>query len=349
MMELAGRLCAILGRGEPAVVATILSRQGSAPRTAGSKMVVEKSGRFDGTIGGGKLEAEVLARAHRVLTDGRPQMMRFDLTRDNIAAMDMICGGTVEVLVDRVAAQEDAVLVFETWRRLLSQKKTGILVTVITESPSGLVATEHCLILSDGSTAGGWPLSDGLLNRLAATAVKGGAAHVMSAENARLLLEPVSPSRTLLIFGAGHVSMPTARLAVEVGFRVVVVDDRKEFANRDRFPAADEIIVPDDFASVLSGISVDEGTFVVIVTRGHRHDKDVLAQVLRTGAGYIGMIGSRRKRDAIYRALRAEGFTGADFDRVYCPVGLSIGAETPQEIAVSIVAQLIAYRAGALP
>jgi xanthine dehydrogenase accessory factor len=151
--------------------------------------------------------------------------------------------------------------------------------------------------------------------------------------------------KTLVVFGAGHVSMPTVELAAGVGFRVVVVDDRSEFANRERFAAAADILVPKDFSSAVSMLSIDNDTFVVIVTRGHSFDKEVLAGTLRTDAGYIGMIGSRRKRNAIYAALKKEGFTDTDLARVHCPIGLSIGAESPEEIAVSIVAELIQHRA----
>jgi xanthine dehydrogenase accessory factor len=182
---------------------------------------------------------------------------------------------------------------------------------------------------------------------LASIAGKGGAPRLIAAEDAQILVEPTTPPLTLLIFGAGHVSLPTARMAGEVGFRVIVVDDRAAFANRERFTAADDVVVIADFASAMSRFAVDENACVVIVTRGHRHDKAVLAQALQSKAGYIGMIGSRRKRDTIYAALRQEGIADEDLARVHCPIGLSIGAETPEEIAVSIVAQLIAHRSGA--
>lgn len=154
--------------------------------------------------------------------------------------------------------------------------------------------------------------------------------------------------KTAHLFGAGHVSRQLARLTRMVGFRTVVLDDREEYANRERFPEADEIRVLDRFENALTGseagISVNPNSFIVILTRGHSHDRTVLAQALGTPAGYIGMIGSRRKRDTIYRALLDEGFTEADLDRVHCPVGIDIGGETPEEIAVSIIAEMIQVR-----
>ncbi|MFP4348583.1 MAG: xanthine dehydrogenase accessory protein XdhC [Desulfococcaceae bacterium] len=152
--------------------------------------------------------------------------------------------------------------------------------------------------------------------------------------------------KTAFLFGAGHVSRQLAKLTQMVGFRTVVLDDRSEFANRDRFPGVDQVHVLDRFENTFSGLSTDSNSFIVILTRGHSHDRTVLAQALRTQAGYIGMIGSHRKRDTIYRSLRDEGFTTADLDRVHCPIGLDIGGETPEEIAVSIVAEMIEVRSG---
>ncbi len=130
------------------------------------------------------------------------------------------------------------------------------------------------------------------------------------------------------------------------GFRTVVLDDRAEFANRERFPGADRIVLLDAWDRALEGQDAGPEGFLVIMTRGHAFDRDVLRQALRTTASYIGMISSRRKRDAIFAALREEGFTEEDLKRVYAPIGLPIGAETPEEIAVSIAAELIRHRAG---
>ena len=160
-----------------------------------------------------------------------------------------------------------------------------------------------------------------------------------------VVIDPLRKEETVYLFGAGHVAQPTARLAAFVGFRVRVVDDRAEFANADRFPEAEEVRVATDFDSALKGIAVDRSGFIVIVTRGHLHDKTVLMQALRTEAAYIGMIGSRRKRDHIFNALLKQGFTENDLKRVHSPIGLDIGAETPEEIALSIVAELVKARA----
>jgi xanthine dehydrogenase accessory factor len=163
----------------------------------------------------------------------------------------------------------------------------------------------------------------------------------------RYLLQPLVLPDRVIIAGAGHVAQELATLCHFLGLRTVVIDDRREFAGRDRFPTAEEIVIsPEAFQDCFLGMEIDGDCCIAIVTRGHEHDRNVLAQALRTGAGYIGMIGSRRKRDAIYRSLRGEGFSPEDLARVHCPIGIAIGARTPAEIAVSIAAELIALWAG---
>ena len=160
-----------------------------------------------------------------------------------------------------------------------------------------------------------------------------------------LFVEPLASEPILYVLGGGHVSLQIVPPAARVGFKVVVVDDRAEFADPDNFPEAWKVH-EHPFEGVLDKFPVDESSYLVIVTRGHIHDKTVLTQALRTPAKYVGMIGSRRKRNMIYDALMKEGFTKDDIDRVHAPIGLDIGAETPEEIAVSIVGELIKVRAG---
>jgi xanthine dehydrogenase accessory factor len=144
---------------------------------------------------------------------------------------------------------------------------------------------------------------------------------------------------------AGHCGEKLVHMLHIVGFNTVIIDDREEFANALRFPDADEILVPDEMDRPFDEILFNRECYIVIVTRGHLHDETVLRAPLRTDAFYIGMIGSRKKRETIYDHLRADGYTEADIARVYSPIGLPIGAETPEEIAVSITAEMIRVRA----
>lgn len=158
-------------------------------------------------------------------------------------------------------------------------------------------------------------------------------------------IEPIVPEPNLIILGAGHVGKALSHIAKFAGFRVTVADDREEFANREAIPHADEIVV-EHFDRVLSDVSIDNGCYVVIATRGHNHDLEALAAALRTDAGYIGLLGSRRKKALLLKALRERGFSEREIGRVVVPVGLPIGSVTPEEIAVSIMAQVIQKRRG---
>jgi len=158
-----------------------------------------------------------------------------------------------------------------------------------------------------------------------------------------ILIEPVLPPASLYIFGAGHVALSLYRTAIDAGFGVVVVDDRDSYASRERFPGAKEVIA-EDYDKAMAKISPAETSYIVIVTRGHRDDMRVLRWAVQTQARYIGMIGSKRKTITIFRELVKEGLAEQLFDRVHAPVGLDIGAITPEEIAVAITAELIAAR-----
>lgn len=160
-----------------------------------------------------------------------------------------------------------------------------------------------------------------------------------------IFVEPILPQPVLCVFGGGHISVSLAHTAAAVGFRVIVVDDRASFANPGRFPMASEIFT--SYEESFEKIQLNAFTYIVIVTRGHKDDMRVLAWAVRTQAKYLGMIGSRRKVLSVYRSLEKEGYAAEEFDRVHAPVGLDIGALAPEEIAVSIAAELIAVRRGA--
>ena len=162
-----------------------------------------------------------------------------------------------------------------------------------------------------------------------------------------VFVEPVLPQPILHIFGGGHVSMALAKAANAAGFGIIVVDDREQFANAQRFPMAQEIVA--SYEAAFASLNPNSSSYLVIVTRGHRDDMRVLAWAVRTQARYIGMIGSKRKVLSTYKALEGDGFRPEEFERVYAPMGLEIGALSPEEIAVSITAELVAVRRNAQP
>jgi xanthine dehydrogenase accessory factor len=158
-----------------------------------------------------------------------------------------------------------------------------------------------------------------------------------------IYLEPILSGPKVFLFGGGHVSLPVARLSKMVGFRVAVIDDRPEFANQERFPGAEEVIA-EEFASALGKLAVNPSSYLVILTRGHSFDQKILEWALETKAGYIGMIGSRKKVQAIFTNLKEKGVPQEKLNAVHSPIGMDIGAQTPEEIAVSIVAEMIRER-----
>ncbi len=163
--------------------------------------------------------------------------------------------------------------------------------------------------------------------------------------NTDIFVEPIAGQPTLYIFGAGHISVSVSRIAKMVGFKVTVIDNRAEFANTDRFPDADEIIA-EDFSRAFSKLEITRSSYIVIVTRGHQFDETVLEWAVKTEAGYVGMIGSREKKDAVFSHLQSKGISKKLLNGVHAPIGADISAETPEEIAVSIMAEIIKVRRG---
>jgi len=338
-------ICPVLAQGKNVVLATVVAKSGSAPCLAGSKMIVHGDGSSLGTIGGGVLEAEGQKRAGAVLSSGISELFSFDLSGRDAASMSMICGGRVEVFLELIDADPANLEVFSALRQALRQGEKCFTVADLGEAGGEIRRINRCLVREDGTVAGRFEHPESWLATLAEQAHRSTYPVVTSLGERRFLVERCYVPSVVYVFGAGHVSQHVAELAAKVSFQTVVLDDRAEFANRERFPTATEVVVLDSFADCFTGLDVGADSFLVIVTRGHTHDRVVLEQALRTKAGYLGMLGSRKKIVEIRKALVADGFSDADLDRVHCPIGLDIGGETTAEIGVSIVAELIQARA----
>ncbi len=334
----------LLAEGEKIVMATIIQQGGSTPRTAGTKMLIRRDGSFEGTIGGGILEARVLELARDVYADGRSICEKFVLTSDLINSLDMICGGDAEVFIDLVSPSfSENKELYLSLVDLLRDRRKAILVSKIITGDESRNSLKQGLLSEDKLI--GMQLPDQLKEQLMQIE-HSRLPMLVSFKEIRYLLEPLGVPSTVYLFGAGHVSQKIAQLTSFVGFRTIVLDDRGEFASRERFPLADEIIVLENFADCCRNLTIDADSYLVIVSRGHKFDLIILEQALQTQACYIGMIGSVKKRDTIYQVLREKGVGKERLDQVYSPIGLPIKAETPEEIAVSIIAELIEVRAG---
>lgn len=333
-------ICERLKDGKPVAMATIANEDGSTPRSAGSKMLVGEEGILSGTVGGGLGEAMTIDAAKEVLKTGKSAVIPIDMTGRIPEGADLVCGGHLDIFVEQIRPEQ--MDFYTTLRDRYNDSKDSILVTDVEGK------AEPSLIYPDDKVIG-TPLSAEAIAQVREDLPS--TAGLVAAAGKKYFVENVRGPIRLVLAGGGHVSRAVAYLADYCGFRLSIIDDRPEFPTRDRFP----MVEPDHLATVpkfidclkpeIIGGPTNGNCFIAILTRGHAYDADVLIQALRTEAGYIGMIGSRTKRAGVYEKMLGLGFTQKDLDRVYSPIGIKMAAETPEEIAVSIVAELINVRA----
>jgi len=343
MRTLLADLTAALDQERPCVCCIVAETRGSTPQKAGAAMLVFADGSQRGTLGGGCVEAEVRQRALRVLAAGgsRPEVLTFCLD-DNYGWDDgLICGGRMTILADPLGSLHSGDY-YRCLRRLIEEGR-GCTQAIALAPVSGLAPGDRFLFdaagqLATRTTEAAVP-EDVLQNLVSLTdrpapSSRHGIAYL-----------PVLPRITLLIVGAGHVGQAVARLAAEVDFDVWVIDDRASYASRERFPSAERLLIG-EIGPTLQQLAptLTPSTYCLIVTRGHNHDEEALYHLAAAPAGYVGMIGSKRKIKLIFEDLLAKGVTRETLARVHAPLGFAIGSQTVPEIAVSIVAELIACR-----
>lgn len=324
------------------VTATILHKSGSAPREAGAKMMIRKDGSIEGTIGGGTLEAMAMQLAPEVFKNKQGSIEDIELTDDDARAAGMVCGGEVSVLLEYLDALDVQQLNrYHHAKELKISDTDFIMITNISQS-NKRISSKHKWICTQTDIYGE---EDKEVQSIVETLrenfyhVK---FHLYVGKN-RYMIEPFYTMDRLYIVGAGHVSQQIAALTKPLGFYTVILDDREAFVNKERFPTADEVhVVSSTYENLIKEVRIPKNSYIVIVTRGV--DKVVLEQMLLANAKYIGMIGSKTKRNYVYNQLLQEGFAQKELDVVCCPVGVSINAQTPEEIAISIVAELIRVR-----
>lgn len=338
----------LLDRGEKAAISTIIASKGSLPMSEKSKMLVTPEGKIIGTVGGGCLEADVWTEARRVMEEGKSSIQKFILTEKYAGESGLNCGGIVEILTEPLPEQGR-----DMFRTILELKDTGhrgALATILSDHPHYPEGRRKLLLCDDGSTVGS--LGDGALEafitRKGQEVFQGEQFAILdyqAADNAaiQIFLEPVLPTPTVYVFGGGHVSFFVVRAAKLAGFKVKVIDDRPAFANAERFPEADATLVM-EFDDVKEAFDFGQDDYLVLVTRGHQHDQQILEQMYDCEARYIGMIGSKSKIAKMWKRLESRGIARSYLERIHAPIGLNIGADTPEEIAISIVAELIRER-----
>ena len=334
MKELISALLAAVQRGERAVLCTVLASSGSAPRGAGARMAVFRNGNTLGTVGGGAVELRVRQEALETLKSGKAVCRAYSLAPEDVRSVGMICGGAVTVCCQVLTKADEALLKSllkalegreNTWL-LLCLGADGSVETGLYGAQSGLIFGKEDLltVVQPHLTARSW----------------------YEAGERTLYAEPFSRAGRVWIFGGGHVGRALVPVLASVGFRVSVFDDRPELAVPERYEKAEQVVCG-DFADLASAAQLMPDDLAVVMTPGHLADQTVLLQLLRQEPpAYVGCIGSRGKAERTRAFLRENGVPEERIAAVHTPIGLAIGAQTPEEIAVSIAAELIAFRAG---
>ena len=328
-----------LAHDKAVVLATIVRQEGSTPREAGTMMAIFADGSIAGTIGGGFAEADVMREGAALLQhQGKQRLTRaFSLTDGRSAtSLGMVCGGEMDVMLVRL--EEKNLPLLQNVLQNLSQEEACFLLLrldTISDDTAALslvdARTPQPMAGVDFSTLSDW------------AGIQPSPVH-MDVEGIPFFANPLLAAPRVFFFGAGHVTRATAEYAAMAGFSPVIVDDRQELANLESFPFAHAIHCLASFQDCVQPFALKPADFVIIASRVPMLDDLILGQVLATPAGFVGMLGSRKKREAIFADLRTKGVSREHLDRVHCPLGISIHAQTPQEIGISIVAELIQAR-----
>ena len=362
-LELAERL----ESGHSVVMATVVRSWGSTPREMGAKMLVDAQGRIHGSIGGGGGEAKAWQVAREVWKGAPTQVIHIDLTGEAESDIGNVCGGRQDVLVELLNPED---LRARALARAIREgcepgRELALLVVLGLTGPGdwhrgetppappsagpvpgtrlSLVGPEELV----GTLGDAQADSQILEHARKCLARQGSEVFPISVGKASfdVFIDVLVPSQELVVAGAGHVARPLCRMASLCGYRVTVIDDRAEFADPVYFPDAVEVVCR-PFLDAFHSLEVGSRTHVVLVTRGHKHDEECLRALVDRELAYLGMIGSRRRTRAVFQELEAEGVDPTWLDRVHAPIGIDMGAETPEEIAVAILAEIIAVRRG---
>jgi xanthine dehydrogenase accessory factor len=352
MSELFDQIDALRQVEGRAALATLVSTHGTTPRKEGAKMWVGEGGQILGSVTiGGCVDAEVMAEAEDVLSGSHPKLLSMDLGDEDAWEIGLTCGGTIEVFLEPVALggspqSAGALALYEKLRSHVAAGGSGAILTRMDPPDAGA----KVLLLDDGRREGS--LADPVLDQEAAAAARGPLATGVSrtvglgpGAAVKVFVEVHLPPPTLLVVGGSHVAMPLVTLARSLGYRTIVVDGRPRLATRERFPDVDELQVGIP-SELVKRIPLRPTTALVLVAHDYKYDLPVLRHALSGEVGYIGMLGSRRRGDAILRMLREEGQSEEALARIRVPIGLDLGGRTAPEIALAILAEIVASRYG---
>ncbi|PKB67592.1 MAG: hypothetical protein BZY81_04340 [SAR202 cluster bacterium Io17-Chloro-G4] len=350
MKEVIDGAIELLGDGQPCVLATVVRTKGSTPQKAGAMLLVRQDGTGVGTLGGGCVEGDIWFAAKEILRQGSgPEFKEYYLNEDVAARDGLVCGGTMYFFLEPFREASEFLPYANEVASAYEGADAVALATVVNVAEGSSTRLGAKLLLRlDGSVAGslGTAALDSQAVEVASKLAEVGSVESLTtSDGAEVFIEGFTTPPTLVMVGGGHVGKATADLAHSLGYRVLIVDDRPEFANAERFPYAEQVVVaPYDQWS--SEVSLNLNSFVVVATRGHRFDDMALESALDTPSRYIGLLGSRRKTLMIYQRLVSQGTSPERLKQVRSPIGLDIGALTPEELAVSIMSEIIMVRRG---
>lgn len=321
---------------------TVLKADGSTPQEVGAKAIIDHTGKIRGTIGGGQVEAEAQRHTIEACKLKQPVIFDFQLAGASADATEPLCGGAMRLLIDTTVAKNRAA--YAHTAKALRQHQRGVLITTISDTAQPKITVQW---FSQGDMPSWTDFPD---TEAISLCLKREAPRLFTDDSQKpgtateVLVEPIIPRPRLLIAGGGHISQALAYRGAGLGFDVTVIDDRAEFTNKALFPESVTALCG-DISKQLADFPIDTDTYIVIVTRGHRNDAEALEACIHSGGAYIGMIGSRRKVALMRKKfIESSLATSEEFNRVFAPVGLDIGAITVPEIATSIAAQLVAVR-----
>ncbi len=343
MRKLFTELHRLMCQGDDAVLVTVIAGSGSFPSGLGSGMLVDKSGRVAGTIGGGAVEYRALGLAAEALQHRLSHGKAFTLRRNEVEDLGMICGGDVKVYFQFIPAGSAFAAFSQQVAACFDKDEDAWVFTDITDEN----AWQMALYTRGGGLCIAGGTQEGPLAALGAEDIERllGVGPVQMEVGGRLIFsEHIVHAGRAVLFGGGHLSQELVPLLAHIGFRCVVFEDRADFARPELFPGVSEVILG-DFADIGAHIRLTENDYIVIMTRGHAGDYEVQRQVLAKPSAYVGVIGSRSKIASVSQRLREDGIAQEMIDFVHTPIGVSIGAKSPAEIAISIAAELIGVRA----
>ena len=328
------------------VISTVTRTQGSTPQKPGAKLLVREDGSGVGTLGGGCVEGDIwFASSEKIKREESAEVRPYELNEDLAAKDGLVCGGTMHFMIDPIENKLEFEFFLDEIQKAYNGDKPVALVQVL-ESKNKEEISRKILIREDGSKSGILisEETDEKLVKESRELLALGKNKTLIVDERLFYLEAFTTPPKLLIAGGGHVSKAIANLAKPLGFELNIFDDRDEFANKERFPEADDVKVA-SYGEGFDKFDINANTFIIIATRGHRQDDTATKAALGTNASYVGLLGSKRKTILIIEKLLSEGIDDQTFKKLKAPVGINIGARTPEEIAISIISEILAFDA----